>query len=1100
MDRKSWMYGRRDTSAYLLGVEEFINCAKEHMRRRGDETILCPCSDCENLRRFRDVREVRGHLIRRGFKERYTRWVWHGECFEESANAESSKASNVSETSLDRENDVREEIGVENIENIDSTNCTDYDQVDEMMHDIPDDFVDIPEFSEINLSKDANVELFPGCTKFSKLSAVFKLFSLKAKNNWSDKSFTDLLKLLGDMLPEDNELPDTTYQAKKILCPLSLTIDRIPTCPKDCVLYRKEHVNLDKCPKCGLSRYKPGTDPSKKGKKPAAKILYYLPVEPRLRRLFANPRDAELLQWAGTCRKDDGMLRHPADSSEWRKIDMTFPDFGGEPRNLRLGLCTDGMNPYGNMSSRHSTWPVFLCIYNLPPWLCMKRKYLMMPLLISGPKQPGNDIDVFLAPLIEELEKLWKEGIRVYDAYKKEWCTIRVMIFCTVNDFPALGNLSGCRTKGYKACPVCGEQTCSIRLKHCKKIVYMGHRRFLRVGHAYRGKKKEFNGKSERRKAPVPLTGKEVYTKVKHIRVQFGKDVVAHDNPDDLWKKRSIFWDLPYWPHMDVRHCLDLMHIVKNVAESIVGLLLNTAGKTKDGINVRKDMVEMGIRPELAPQEKGERTFLPAACYTLSRKEKISFLECLQSIRVPSGYASNISRRVSMKDMKLIGMKSHDYHVLLTQLLPVAIRGILPPHVRKSITRFCSFFNKVNSKVIDPEGLDFLQSDVVTTLCELEMYLPPSFFDIMVHLTVHLVREIKLCGPPFLRQMYPFERAMGQLKGLVRSRSRPEGSMVEGYDAEEIIGFYTDYVADIDPIGLPKPRHEGRLQGVGTIGYKLVRPDHDLIRTAHLKILQHLADVSPYVVRHLTELREKNPSRSESWVTNEHNRTFIRWFEDSVHSRPSDEDVSETIRWLAFGPGSTVHTYQGFDMNGFTWYTRTQDSKSTVQNSGVTLVALAASGDMPQPFYGWIEEIWEVDYVKFKIPLFYCKWIDNGRGVQRDEDGFVTVDFSRLGYHDDPFILAKQAKQVFYVVDPADKKRHVVLAGKRHIVGIGDVVDEDDYDKFDETGPFCNGTAIQPVDDAPETIYIRTDHDEGTWLKRRKKKKSKGSKKRKKTA
>ena len=190
-----------------------------------------------------------------------------------------------------------------------------------------------------------------------------------------------------------------------------------------------------------------------------------------------------------------------------------------------------------------------------------------------------------------------------------------------------------------------------------------------------------------------------------------------------------------------------------------------------------------------------------------------------------------------MKDMKLIGMKSHDYHVLLTQLLPVAIRGILPTHVRKSITRFCSFFNKVNSKVIDPEGLDFLQSDVVTTLCELEMYLPPSFFDIMVHLTVHLVREIKLCGPPFLRQMYPFERAMGQLKGLVRSRSRPEGSIVEGYDAFEIIGFYTDYVADVDPIGLPRRRHEGRLQGVGTIGYKLVRPDHELLRKAHLKIL-----------------------------------------------------------------------------------------------------------------------------------------------------------------------------------------------------------------------------------------------------------------------
>ena len=64
-----------------------------------------------------------------------------------------------------------------------------------MMHDLPDDFVENPEITEFNLSKDANVKLFPGCTKFTKLTAVFKLFSLKAKNNWSDKSFTDLLKL-----------------------------------------------------------------------------------------------------------------------------------------------------------------------------------------------------------------------------------------------------------------------------------------------------------------------------------------------------------------------------------------------------------------------------------------------------------------------------------------------------------------------------------------------------------------------------------------------------------------------------------------------------------------------------------------------------------------------------------------------------------------------------------------------------------------------------------------------------------------------------------------------------------------------------------------
>ena len=75
------------------------------------------------------------------------------------------------------------------------------------------------------------------------------------------------------------------------------------------------------------------------------------------------------------------------------------------------------MNPFGEMSSGHNTWPVTLCTYNLPPWLCMKRKFIMMPVLIPGPKQPENDIDVFLRPLVEELLLLWgDEGVRMWDA------------------------------------------------------------------------------------------------------------------------------------------------------------------------------------------------------------------------------------------------------------------------------------------------------------------------------------------------------------------------------------------------------------------------------------------------------------------------------------------------------------------------------------------------------------------------------------------------------------------------------------------------------------------------------------------------------------
>src|ERR1044072_6369190 len=117
-----------------------------------------------------------------------------------------------------------------------------------------------------------------------------------------------------------------------------------------------------------------------------------------------------------------------------------------------------------------------------------------------------------------------------------------------------------------------------------------------------------------------------------------------------------------------------------------------------------------------------------------------------------------------MKDLKLKGLKSHDCHVLMENFLPVAIRSILPENVRWTITKLCLFFKAICSKVIDPEKLPTLHKEIVVTLCELEMYFPPSFFDIMVHLVVHLVKETQLCGPAYMRWMYPAERYMKILK------------------------------------------------------------------------------------------------------------------------------------------------------------------------------------------------------------------------------------------------------------------------------------------------------------------------------------------------
>ena len=144
---------------------------------------------------------------------------------------------------------------------------------------------------------------------------------------------------------------------------------------------------------------------------------------------------------------------------------------------------------------------------------------------------------------------------------------------------------------------------------------------------------------------------------------------------------------------------------------------------------------------------------------------------------------------MSVEELMLHGLKSHDYHALMQQLLLVAIRSVLPKHVRYAIKRLCFFFNALCAKVVDVSKLNDLQQDIVVTLCLLEKYFPPSIFDIMLHLIEHLVREVRLCGPVYMRWMYPFERYTKVLKGYVQNRNHPEGCIAECYIAEEALEF-----------------------------------------------------------------------------------------------------------------------------------------------------------------------------------------------------------------------------------------------------------------------------------------------------------------------
>ena len=142
---------------------------------------------------------------------------------------------------------------------------------------------------------------------------------------------------------------------------------------------------------------------------------------------------------------------------------------------------------------------------------------------------------------------------------------------------------------------------------------------------------------------------------------------------------------------------------------------------------------------------------------------------------------------MQLKDLKLVGLKSHDCHVLMQQLLALVIQDIFPKKVTHAITHLCFFFNAICSKVIDHLKLDELENKATIILCQLEMYFPSSFFDIMVNLIVHLVREIKCCGPIHLRWMYPDKRYMKILKEYTNNLHHPKTSIIERYIAEEAI-------------------------------------------------------------------------------------------------------------------------------------------------------------------------------------------------------------------------------------------------------------------------------------------------------------------------
>jgi hypothetical protein len=181
------------------------------------------------------------------------------------------------------------------------------------------DFLDEKNLMKLEqMRKDAKTPLYLDCS-MSKLEADLMLLEMKSSYGLSYKGFDNLLSLLQKMLPSPNGLPENTYHAKQMICPLGLEVQKIHACPNDCILYRGKYEGLDVCPVCSASRYKcPDSATSMKGdrnKRPPTKVVWYFPIIPRLKRLFANLKTTKLVRWHAEDQLVYGKLRHPADGS-----------------------------------------------------------------------------------------------------------------------------------------------------------------------------------------------------------------------------------------------------------------------------------------------------------------------------------------------------------------------------------------------------------------------------------------------------------------------------------------------------------------------------------------------------------------------------------------------------------------------------------------------------------------------------------------------------------------------------------------------------------------------------------------------------------------
>ncbi|KAM6571366.1 hypothetical protein CsatA_015446 [Cannabis sativa] len=468
----------------------------------------------------------------------------------------------------------------------------------------------------------------------------------------------------------------------------------------------------------------------------------------------------------------------------------------------------------------------------------------------------------------------------------------------------------------------------------------------------------QFDGQIERRPPPRRFTCEEVLEQVNKLPPHlpgnhelFGgvkrRRVIENHN----WRKKSIFYELDYWCSNILKHNIDVMHVEKNVCDNLLGTILDNE-KSKDTTNARHDLKKLGVRESLWIYEDERGKLLkPHAPYVLKPDDRIQFLN------------ENFTN--------VIGLKSHDCHVIMQRLLSVGVRKFLPNAISTTIFELCNFFRQICSRTINVKDMEVAQQDLILILCKMESIFPLAFFDIMIHLVLHLPEEAILGGPIFMRWMYPFERYMKKLKNYVGNKARPKGSIAESYVIDEALTFCSMY-----------------LKGVETRFNRLDRNEDEIY---------------------------------------------------DFHKSGSLENGKELLA-LASGSDHLGTYYEGCIVNGVRFMATKRDEKRSTQNSGVFV-----AGTEGFNYYGTLTEVLKLTFTGvYSVTLFKCKWYNtNPRRKKTIVENLITsINVSGVWYKDDPYILASQAKQVFYLDDLLRGKNWKIVENVNHRQ-IWDIVDDD---------------------------------------------------------